>query len=57
MATKMSRLESGSVINWPLVSGYKIQDYGSMDMNPKEIFTDLHSTTQGKSVIELDKNY
>jgi hypothetical protein len=38
--TKMSR--SGSVITsiWPSGSGSAIQDYGSADPNPKEIFMD-----------------
>ncbi len=43
MATKMSGKDpdlTGSVINWPLASGFAIQDYGSSDPIPKAIFTD-----------------
>ncbi len=31
---------AGSVINWPPASGSTIQDSGSADSDPKEIFTD-----------------
>jgi hypothetical protein len=44
MATEMSnwyRYPAGSVINWPPGSGSLIQDYGSADPDPKEIFTNL----------------
>jgi hypothetical protein len=41
MARKYPDL-SGSVINWPPVSGswYVIPDYGSADPDPKDMFTD-----------------
>ncbi len=43
--TKISRYDpdpdpAGSIIVWPFGSGSAIQDYGSKDPRPKEIFTD-----------------
>jgi hypothetical protein len=41
MATKMSRKDpDGSLINWSPGSGLLIQDYGSADPEPREIFAD-----------------
>jgi hypothetical protein len=35
----------GSIINWPSGFGSVIQDYGSADPDPKEIFIDQHTFT------------